>query len=155
MKNIIKKIKIVIIIIISIFLISGISVYATYNYFSKNVSYTKKDGTEISVEDALNELYNSKSNKIYEVGEFNQYVEYASHYVTYTIKLKHTYLEEDNARLIITDITEPHAMYCNFDAIRNKVVGNTINITLLNYSDDIRCSKTYNVKYAIVRIDDL
>lgn len=51
-----------IMIIITIFLIvtfaSGISIYATYKYLSKDVSYLKADGKEISVEDALNELYN-------------------------------------------------------------------------------------------------
>lgn len=42
---------------ISIVLTACISVYATYQYFAKDVSYTKLDGTEISVQEALNELY--------------------------------------------------------------------------------------------------
>lgn len=41
-------------------LTSCISIYATYNYFAKDVSYTKADGTEINVEEALNELYQSQ-----------------------------------------------------------------------------------------------
>ncbi len=42
---------------ISIVLTACISVYATYYYFAKDVSYIKLDGTEISVQEALNELY--------------------------------------------------------------------------------------------------
>lgn len=52
-----KKIKFIIVIVITILLTSCISVYATYKYLAKDVSYTKLDGTEISIQDALNELY--------------------------------------------------------------------------------------------------
>lgn len=59
-----KMLKIIIIIIVSIVLASGISVYATYSYFAKDISYKKTDGTELSVEEALNELYNKNSGNI-------------------------------------------------------------------------------------------
>ena len=49
-------------IIIGGILVGGITAYATYNYYASQVSYTKKDGTEVSVEEALNELYNIKQN---------------------------------------------------------------------------------------------
>lgn len=43
--------------IIGVIIVSSISVYATYNYFAKDISYRKADGTELNVEQALNELY--------------------------------------------------------------------------------------------------
>lgn len=54
-----SKIKMTVTILIIIILVSGLSVYATYNYFAKDIWYTKEDGTTISVEKALNELYNN------------------------------------------------------------------------------------------------
>ncbi len=59
MKFIKKNIKIIIGFIVVAILASGITVYATYKYFATDVSYTK-DGTEISVAQALNELYKNK-----------------------------------------------------------------------------------------------
>lgn len=55
-----NRLKTVLVILISVVFASGLSTYATYTYLSKDISYKKLDGTEISVEDALNELYNSK-----------------------------------------------------------------------------------------------
>lgn len=57
-----KNMKLIICMVIIILLTTCISVYATYKYFAKDVSYTKLDGTEISVQDALNELYGKKPN---------------------------------------------------------------------------------------------
>lgn len=57
-----KKFKIVLILIIGIIIGSCISVYATYNYFASDVRYKRTDGTEISVEQALNELYRKSNN---------------------------------------------------------------------------------------------
>ena len=48
-----KSINILIAIIIGIFLVSGISVYATYEYFAGNINYTNNK----TVSEALNELY--------------------------------------------------------------------------------------------------
>ncbi len=56
MKN---KVKLIVCIIIMI-LISGVSVYATYNYLAKDINYVKSNGENISVQDALDELYNKK-----------------------------------------------------------------------------------------------
>ena len=50
--------KLIVGIIIGGVIVSGITAYATYNYYASQVSYTNKDGTEVSVETALNELYN-------------------------------------------------------------------------------------------------
>lgn len=54
-----KNVKIIIGGILGIILTSCISVYATYNYFATDVIY-KKSGTEISVKQALDELYQNK-----------------------------------------------------------------------------------------------
>ena len=43
-------------------MVSGFSVYSTYNYLAKDIIYTKSNGENISVNDALNELYNLKNN---------------------------------------------------------------------------------------------
>lgn len=37
--------------------VAGASVFATNTYLASQVSYSKSDGTEISVANALNELY--------------------------------------------------------------------------------------------------
>lgn len=61
-KNFFKKnLKFIIILIVAIIITSMVSVYAAYNYLSTDVSYTKADGTTVSVADALNELYKNKS----------------------------------------------------------------------------------------------
>lgn len=60
MKFIKENIIVIMIIIVVMIIVSGISVYATYMYFAKDVSYTK-DGTQVeNVEQALNELYRNK-----------------------------------------------------------------------------------------------
>lgn len=61
MKFIKNNIKIFII-IITIILIENVSVYAAYKYFAKDVYYTKSDGSEININDALNELYTNSIN---------------------------------------------------------------------------------------------
>lgn len=55
-----NKFKVILAILISIIFASGLSIYATYNYLASDVSYTR-DGETISVETALNELYERKS----------------------------------------------------------------------------------------------
>ena len=41
-----------------------ISVYSAYTYFAKDIIYTKKDGSKIDVENAINELYSQKTKEI-------------------------------------------------------------------------------------------
>lgn len=65
-----KNIKLIISFIIGAIILSGISVYANYIYFAKDVSYTR-NGVEISVADALNELYDKKRN--YNSGEIKNF----------------------------------------------------------------------------------
>lgn len=72
MKRINNKFKIILVIIVSIIIFSGISGYAVYNYFAYEVKYEKEDGTETSIEDALNELYSKKDNIICKMGENNK-----------------------------------------------------------------------------------
>ena len=57
MKFLKKHIKIILIVVVSMLIASMVSVYATYSYLAQDVSYTKTDGTEVSVKDALDELY--------------------------------------------------------------------------------------------------
>ena len=57
MKFLKKNIKIILIFVVSTLIVSMVSVYATYSYLAQDVSYKKSDGTEISVKDALDELY--------------------------------------------------------------------------------------------------
>lgn len=72
MKCLKYKLKIILVIIASTIFVSGLSVYATYNYLAKDISYIKSDGTKISVENALNELYKNKSDEItYNIGTNN------------------------------------------------------------------------------------
>jgi len=59
-----RKYKTLIIILLIILFTTCISVYATYTYFAKDISYTKKDGSTINVESALNELYLKKDKEI-------------------------------------------------------------------------------------------
>ena len=59
-----RKYKTLIIILLIILFTNCISVYATYTYFAKDISYTKKDGSTINVESALNELYLKKDKEI-------------------------------------------------------------------------------------------
>lgn len=101
-----KKNQIKLIIIIMVFiLINCIGVYAAYNYFAKDVVYTKSDGTEISVEAALNELYEKYMNNHIETGEIN--VTLKRNTWTYiTISFENEY-------------TEPPIVYYSYDAGTN------------------------------------
>ena len=61
MKFLKNNLKVIIGFIVGMILASGITVYA-YSYFAKDIEYTKIENeteTIISVEDALNDLYNS------------------------------------------------------------------------------------------------
>ena len=66
-----KKYKRIIIgIIIGSVLTGGICGYAAYNYMASDITYIK-DGTEMKVSEALNELYNESSNYIKPKGTLN------------------------------------------------------------------------------------
>ena len=66
MKFLKKHIKIILIFVVSTLIVSMVSVYATYSYLAQDVSYKKSDGTEISVKDALDELYKTTEVITYE-----------------------------------------------------------------------------------------
>ena len=57
MKFLKKNIKFIAIFVIGMIITSTVSVYAAYSYLAQDVSYTKSDGTEISVKEALDQLY--------------------------------------------------------------------------------------------------
>ena len=57
MKILKKNIKFIAIFVIEMIIVSTVSVYAAYGYLAQDVSYTKSDGTEISVKEALDQLY--------------------------------------------------------------------------------------------------
>ena len=124
------------------------------NYINSTREQIMVDKEEYeNLKNRLEELEN-KNVLVYETGEFNQYVAYGSKYAYYTIQLANTYTEEDNAKLIITGITQPNAMYFSANTIAGKVIGNKITITLLNYAGESSYSKTYNVKYAVIKYDN-
>lgn len=59
-----EKIQYFFIILIIITCLISSSIYGVNLYFAKDISYNKKDGTEISLKDALDELYNKKTNDL-------------------------------------------------------------------------------------------
>ena len=61
MKKVIKS-RIFLIIVLCI-ISCGIGVYAAVTYKASDVLYTSSDGTSMTVNDALNDLYNSIINK--------------------------------------------------------------------------------------------
>lgn len=64
-----NKYKKILMIVIAMIIASSISVYATYNYFAGDIKYKKADGTEISVENALNDLYSQNKEVKYSLIE--------------------------------------------------------------------------------------
>ena len=55
MKFLKKNIRFIAIFVIGMIITSTVSVYAAYSYLAQDVSYTKSDGTEISVKEALDQ----------------------------------------------------------------------------------------------------
>ena len=86
-----KNIKIIIVIVLVIFLTSGISVYAAYLYFARDVLYTKPDGTETSVKAALDELYNRRK-IVLTKSNSNNYVTWASDKKSLTLNGTNVYV---------------------------------------------------------------
>ena len=64
MKFINKNLKFILIMILVIILSSGVTAYAVYNYQASQVLYSK-NGTETTVKDALDELYNNLTGVCY------------------------------------------------------------------------------------------
>ena len=117
MKFLKNNLKAIIAFILGVILASSITVYA-YSYIASDVKYTKKDGTEISVADALNDLYHkgnlsSKNFQKFDLGEVTYsfssgtYSKYSS---TKTIDVKellpsdYASLTEDNFSYEITGV---------------------------------------------------
>ena len=62
--------KIFLITLAIIVVLSGIGVFAVYNYVASDIKYTKKDGTEISVSTALDDLYSKQNTNEFEGKEY-------------------------------------------------------------------------------------
>ena len=63
-----KKFKKIVIAIIVLILCFSAGAYAAYTFQAGDVKYTKADGTVVSVESALNELYNqTNGNNVYPI----------------------------------------------------------------------------------------
>ena len=58
-----RNLKTILAIIITAILVSGTTAFATYNYYAKDISYLKKDGTKTNVADALNDIYDKLGKK--------------------------------------------------------------------------------------------
>ena len=61
MKNLRKNLKLIMTFVIMMIIVSGISVYATTQYFATQINYTKSDGSVVTVANALNELYSQNN----------------------------------------------------------------------------------------------
>ena len=131
-----KNIKLILGIIIGTILISGISVYATSQYFASQVVY--KDG--ISVENALNYLYkinNENRYVILETGTVNSNSLAPSGYQSYTITFENTYVDNQNAFCVIippVSVSGTINPYINSEQFSKKIIGNTLSFNILNYT---------------------
>lgn len=98
-----NTLKIIFIVFVMGILVSGMSVYATYNYLAKDVKYTKPDGTETDVEKSLNELYQKINTKklTYDIVYSNQDVGINK---TYDYKISEKDLKYKNIMIIVNSI---------------------------------------------------
>lgn len=111
------KFKVILIFFICIWIISCyISVFATYNYFAQNVIYKKSDGTEISLDKALNELYNKNDNTPYD-------------------KLVNAHIKAINGAKILKD--KNNDLYFYFDGIDDNIEIDSLS-SEINWQDGIK-----------------
>lgn len=89
-----NNIKTIISIIVTAIIFTGFSVYATTTYLAKDVSYIKNDGTQINVEDALNELYNNYNNNHIEKGQITKTLPTSWKYETISFENEYTEIPE-------------------------------------------------------------
>lgn len=154
---------------------SIIGVSASYLYSANQIAY--KDG---SIEGALNDLYNGKkvlsealtnngittsqsatfekmaeninqiSLKVYESGSISIYVTHgASKYVS--LNLKNSYVESDNAYLIIDSIMHSAgAAYIN-GLISGQIIGNNIDGYIWNGAGTATGDVTFKINYSIIK----
>ena len=149
MKKINNKIKILSAILIGIIIGSSIAVYAA-SYFAKDVSYKKGD-TEISVEQALNDLYKNKF-QIYETGTVSGAIPWKCGYTTFKCNLNKSYTQEDKAKIVFTG----YSPYNNsaplyFNNINGYITGDKYEFTVVNYAGDDYFNTTYTINYSIIR----
>lgn len=89
-----KNIKTIISIIVTAIIFTGFSAYATTAYLAKDVSYIKNDGTQINVEDALNELYNNYTSNHIEKGQITKTLPTSWKYETISFENEYTQIPE-------------------------------------------------------------
>ena len=154
-----KNIKWIIGIIAGVVVASGISVYATGQYFANQINYTTDKNGEIStVAEALNDLYSKKptgeitnfSGDIYLVG--------AQSYGNIVFSQKYSYVDINtnnysNLKIQITYIDENYStcyVSANETIIQNITGENTYNIDVSEYSKvRIYYEQTYGMDYVL------
>lgn len=155
MKKIFDK-KTIITVIICGIIFTSIGVYAT-NYFAKDVTYKSNDENwkVTNVNDALDDLYvlaNDDTAEIIETGTVSQYMT-ADTDLLVKFTFKNTYIEEDNAHLVIlgVDIVGTAAPYLNIGPSCN-IIGNYSEIYLWNGAGT--SAGTITINYAVVKLKE-
>ena len=100
-----KNIRTIIGFVTGVILASSITVYA-YSYLASDISYTK-DGTKVSVEEALNDLYaNQNKSRILETGTYTIDQISKGTEKQINVLLENDYTDRSNIYFIITSITQ-------------------------------------------------
>lgn len=155
-----KNIKVIIAVIITAVLCTSISVFATIQIQANQIGYSK-DGIDMTVEDAINDLYRIKDAnvgdyKVLETGTVNSNTLGKSAAQTYTITFENTYTSEQKAFLIITSPVRKTGSinpYIQSAQFINYIDGNTLSFQVLNYIGSGSGSVSFD--YAVVTaIDD-
>jgi len=134
MKKILNKLKhnTLFGIIIGIVLCSGV-VYAI-SYSAKDISYVKKDGSQINVNEALDSLYDiNNSKEILEIGTCNfGKLGYENNSSWVTVTFSKSYTAEDNVYLMVYQIDQADAWTNIYVRGTGKVTGNSKNLQITN-----------------------
>ena len=160
MKKLIKNnIKVIVSIIVTAIVVGSITGVVAYNYSAKNIAYIPNDPSwnVNNVGDALKDLYNysdKSKGMILETGSYTALSQGNDSVKQYTIPLKNTYTEDQNAYFIVTNVynaTYPNNWYGRFNSTKEKVVGNSFSIGICNYSGSWQ---TASISYMVVSIDE-
>lgn len=93
---------------------------------------------------------NYESYVILETGTYSSLSQGSDSTKNYTITLKNTYKADQNARFIVTNITNatyPNNWYGRFNSTKEKIVGNKFTLGVCNYSGSWQ---TASIDYAII-----
>ena len=127
-----KNLKVIIGFILGVILASEITIYA-YSYLSGDIKYTKKNGTEISVENALNELYDKYDKLVLKLETFDYATTLATSKYIFTddIANKYSYFKISN---VVANTSVTHSALRGFSNDTNSNVTLTEN-QVYNISD--------------------